>query len=294
MNLRVLSASIMLSALIALSSCGKSPATNPPSETRASFAEVISLPNNFQPEGIAAGEGTTFYVGSIPTGAVYRGDLKTGEGEVLVPPQDGHSSIGLKYDPRSDLLFVAGGATGKAFIYNSITGETVAELQLKTGTSFINDLVITADAAYFTDSFAPVLYKVPLGPETGELPDPPAFEVIRFSGDYVFVPGSFNTNGIDVLPNGNTLIIVNSKLGSLYTVEAATGVATLIDLGKGNVIDGDGILLQGKTLYVVQNSLNGVAVVELSPDFSSGEIVSVLTSPLFRVPTTIARIGSRL
>src|SRR6266540_5200249 len=110
MNLRVLSASIMLSALIALSSCVKSPATNPPSETRASFAEVISLPNNFQPEGIAAGEGTTFYVGSIPTGAVYRGDLKTGEGEVLVPPQDGHSSIGLKYDSRSDLFFVVGGA----------------------------------------------------------------------------------------------------------------------------------------------------------------------------------------
>src|SRR4029078_6229775 len=77
--------------------------------TRARFQAVISLPNGFQPEGIASGEGTTFFVGSVPTGAVYRGDVKTGEGEVLIPPQRGHNSVGLKYDPRSDLIFVAGG-----------------------------------------------------------------------------------------------------------------------------------------------------------------------------------------
>ncbi len=68
------------------------------------FPEVIRLPNGFQPEGIASGNGTTFYVGSIPTGAIYRGDLRTGEGTVLVPSQAGHSSIGLKYDDRTGLL----------------------------------------------------------------------------------------------------------------------------------------------------------------------------------------------
>ena len=35
----------------------------------AQFPESIPLPNGFQPEGIASGPGTTFYVGSIPTGA---------------------------------------------------------------------------------------------------------------------------------------------------------------------------------------------------------------------------------
>ena len=49
-----------------------------------SFPEVISLPNGFQPEGIAIGDGTTFYVGSIPTGAIYRGDIRTGQGTVLI------------------------------------------------------------------------------------------------------------------------------------------------------------------------------------------------------------------
>src|SRR5689334_10354962 len=65
------------------------------------FPDVIPLPNGFQPEGIASGNGTTFYVGSIPTGAIYRGDLRTGEGAVLVPAQLGRSATGLKYDSRT-------------------------------------------------------------------------------------------------------------------------------------------------------------------------------------------------
>jgi hypothetical protein len=37
---------------------------------KTSFPETIPLPNGWQPEGIAVGNGTTFYVGSIPTGAI--------------------------------------------------------------------------------------------------------------------------------------------------------------------------------------------------------------------------------
>ena len=101
-------------------------------------------------------------------------------------------------------------------------------------------------------------------------------------------------NGIEALPNGKTLIIVNSATGTLYLVNSTTGVATRIDLGGETVPNGDGILLQGKTLYVVQNSLNQIAVIEPNSDFTSGEIVNRITSPLFRVPTTIARIGGSL
>ena len=259
----------------------------------APFPEVIPLPNGFQPEGIAVGEGTTFFVGSIPTGAVYRGDLTTGQGAILVPAQAGRSSIGLKYDDRTGLLFVAGGATGKAFIYDAGSGANIAEIQLSTLPSFINDVVITQTAAYFTNSFQPTLHKVPLG-EDGALPATPTSEALPLSGDYVFQPGVFNANGIDALPNGKTLLIVNSTEGALYNVNASTGVATRIDLGGGSVPRGDGILLQGKTLYAVQNAFNQIAEVQLSNDFNSGEIVSLITSPLFRVPTTIAGFGDTL
>ena len=263
------------------------------STTAAPFPDVIPLPKGFQPEGIASGKGTTFYVGSIPTGAVYRGDLRTGEGEVLVPPQSGRVAIGLKYDERTGLLFVAGGPTGFAYVYDGETGENVAAIQLTTLPSFINDVVITNDAAYFTNSFQPIIYRVPLA-NNGELPATPTVEEIPLGGDYQFTPGAFNANGIAATPNGKTLIIVNSTEGALYTVDPNTGVATRIDLGTGGVPNGDGILLQGKTLYVVQNRLNQIAVVELSSDLNSGTIVETITSSNFRVPTTIARFGSSL
>src|SRR6266498_636734 len=151
------------------------------------FPDVIPLPNGFQPEGIASGRGTTFYVGSIPTGAVYRGDLRTGDGAVLVPAQEGRSSVGLKYDDRTGLLFVAGGATGFAYVYNGETGENVAGIQLTTLPSFINDVVITDEAAYFTNSFQPILYRVPLT-DSGDLPPVPTSEAIPLGGDYQFTP----------------------------------------------------------------------------------------------------------
>lgn len=257
------------------------------------FPNVIPLPDGFQPEGIATGKGHTFYVGSIPTGAVYRGDLRTGEGDVLVPAQEGRAAIGLKYDERTGLLFVAGGPTGFAYVYNGETGENVAEIQLTTGPAFINDVVITQDAAYFTNSQQLVIYRVPLR-NNGKLPGSPTVEEIPLSGDYVFTPGAFNANGIAATPNGKTLIIVNSVDGLLYNVDPDTGEATLIDLGGDTVPNGDGILLQGKTLYVVQNRLNQIAVVELNSDLTEGTIVDTITDSDFRVPTTIARFGNSL
>jgi sugar lactone lactonase YvrE len=258
-----------------------------------SFPDVISLPNGFQPEGIAAGNGTTFYVGSIPAGDVYRGDLQTGEGAVLVHAPKGRSAIGLKYDARTGLLFVAGGTTGYAYIYNGQSGANVGAIQLTTLPSFINDAVVTNDAAYFTNSFQPILYRVPLASD-GQLPAPPTVEEIPLGGDYQFTPGAFNANGIAATPNGKTLIIVNSSEGALYRVDPTTGVATRIDLGIGDVTNGDGILLQGKTLYVVQNFFNQIAVVDLKTDFSAGSIIETITSPFFRIPTTAARFGSAL
>jgi hypothetical protein len=64
------------------------------------FPEVIPLPTGFQPEGIAAGRGSTLFVGSIPTGAVFRGDLRTGDGDVIVPGREGRPSIGIKVTGR--------------------------------------------------------------------------------------------------------------------------------------------------------------------------------------------------
>src|SRR5919109_251467 len=129
-----------------------------PAALAQSFPPTIPLPNGFQPEGIAIGRGMTFYVGSIPTGAVYRGDLRTGRGAVLVTGGSGRAAIGVAVDQR-DRLFVAGGPTGKGFVYDA-SGGLLRAVQLAggSGATFVNDVVVTKSAAWFTDSNRPVLY----------------------------------------------------------------------------------------------------------------------------------------
>ena len=257
------------------------------------FPATIALPTGFQPEGVAVGKGHTFYVGSIPTGAIYRGDLRTGEGSILVPGEMGvRNAIGLDVDERNR-LFVAGGPGGRAFVYDARTGASLASVQLAPGSpTFVNDVVVTGDAAWFTDSFRPVLYRLAIAPN-GTLG---GVTTVPLSGDIVFVPGDFNVNGIDATPNGKMLVVVQSNTGQLFTVDPATGVTDRIGLsgGEGHVMGGDGILLDGNTLYVVRNTENKLAVIELSPDLESGTIVAELTSAAFDVPTTIAEFGNRL
>ena len=259
------------------------------------FPELISLPDGFRPEGITTGRGSTFFAGSLADGRIYKGDYRTGEGEVLVPGV-GRPAVGLAYDSRSNYLFVAGGPSGKASVYDADTGQEVQVYDLPVGTStFVNDVVVTRDAAYFTDSFAAQYYVLPLSAR-GALPDASQVEAIALGGDFEQVPG-FNANGIEATANGERLFIVNSTAGLLFLVDPATGVAQQIDLGNGMeppLPNGDGILLAGKTLYVVQNQLNQIAVVELSPDFSSGEVAPVITNDNFDIPTTVAGFGTRL
>ena len=121
----------------------------PAAFAKAAFPETIALPNGWQPEGIAIGNGTTFYVGSIPTGAIYRGDLRTGRGAPLVQGATGRAAIGVDFDHGR--LFVAGGSTGKGFVYDARTGTLVRELQLATGggPTFVNDVVVAKRAAWF-------------------------------------------------------------------------------------------------------------------------------------------------
>jgi sugar lactone lactonase YvrE len=272
-------------ALIAAAPSGPFPA--------GSFPAVIPLPNGFQPEGIAVGRGSEFFAGSRASGAVYRGDLRSGEGGVLVPAMADHLALGLKLDGRTNLLYVAGGGTGMAFVYDADSGAEVAAIKLTDPPTFINDVVVTQEAAYFTDSFNPVYYKLPLAPN-GDLGNSPAAEEIALAGDYEFIPGGFNANGIDATPDGKTLITVNSTTGKLYRLEAGQSEAKLIDLGGEAVPNGDGILLEGKTLYVVQNVLNQIAVVDLDPRLCSGKVSGTLSSPNFRVPTTVGRFGEAL
>jgi sugar lactone lactonase YvrE len=273
---------IALAGLIGVTSAGTS--------ARA-FPELIQLPADFGPEGIAVGNGSTFYAGSLAAstrGQILVGDLRTGEFATLVA-SDGVPATGIKHDPRSNLLFVARAGSGMGTIFNADSGDVVLSYQFKTAPTFINDVVITREAAYFTDTQAPFLYRVALGPAGAPEDD---FTSIP-------LPGTLRTNGIAATPNGEQLFVVDGPTAQLYRIDTATHTPVLVDLGGATLPNADGLLLDGKTLYVVQNFRNQIAVVELSPDYLSGTIGDPITEPFTsnsstKVPTTIAKFGDAL
>jgi hypothetical protein len=241
----------------------------------------IPLPVDFRPEGIASGKGDSFYVGSIPLGAVFRGSYQTGEGEVLVPPHPGRNHTGLKVDTRFGRLFVSGGESKGVYVYDARTGADVASFSLPDA-GFINDVVLTHNAAYFTDSLVPQLYRVGIR-RNGELTPP---QRITYSGDLEFTEG-FNVNGIDTLKGGRRLVVVQSNTGKIFRVNGRTGATREITLDQP-VPMGDGILRLGSSLYVVQNRLNRIAAIKLDHRERSGVVRRFLTDPRFDIPTTIA------
>jgi sugar lactone lactonase YvrE len=283
-------AAAALTGLMAVGAVGTAQAAGSPPGGGA-VEDVISLPDGFQPEGIAIGNGPTAYVGSLADGDVYVVDLRTGA-EITTLQGPGTPSVGLKVDQRGR-LFIAGGPTGEARVVDASTGALLEDYQLTAGPAFINDVVLTRDGAWFTNSSAAELYFLPVGP-AGALPDASDVVTLPLSGDWTQVPNAFNANGIAETPDHKALLVIQSATATLFRVDPATGDATAVDLGGATLDNGDGLLVVGRTLYVVQNFSNAVAVVELAPDGSSGTVVDTITDPDFQVPTTVAKFGKSL
>jgi sugar lactone lactonase YvrE len=251
--------------------------------------KVIVLPGASSAEGIAAGRGSTFYAGDLFAGDIFRGDIRRGTAEPFIDAPTGRMALGMAVDLAHKLLFVAGGFTGQAYVYDIDTGATVATYQLDVpATSIINDVAVTNDGAWFTNSFQAKLYFVPVGP-TG-VPGP--LSTLAVTGPAADTSGDFNLNGIQATPDGKTLIVAHSGNGELYTIDPATGAsATIAGVSVPNV---DGIVLGAGRLWAVQNFSNQVSRIRLAPDLSSGVIEHVITSDLFQVPSTAALFGSQL
>jgi hypothetical protein len=267
----------------------------PAGTTAAAFPDRIDLPDGFAPEGIATGRGSTFYTGSLTTGGIWRGDYRTGDGDVLieVTPEIQGPFVGISVDARSR-LWVAGGGSGSGHVFDGSTGARLATFTFASDQTFVNDVVVTTDAAYFTDSFRGLIYRVGLAPD-GEIGPVTELDLRELAEPQA---GVFRLNGIDATPNGKMLVVVNSTAGELYAVDTATESVTSIDLDSTALNGGDGLLLIGRTLYVVSDvegdPSREIAVIELSPDLTTGTLVSTITSDDFDVPTTIARFGASL
>ena len=251
--------------------------------------EVIPLVTGSLPEGITAGPGGTFFAGSRADGAIYQGDVRTGELTQLVASRPGKVSAGLSYDAATGRVWAAGGPTGDVTAYDAQTGEQLFTANAGSG-RFLNDVAVTKEAVYVTNSAADELIVIPL--DIGAtLPAPGTLRVLALTGDYV-QPAGFGLNGIRPLPGGNLLAVSG---GALYRIDPATGVADRLEISGTPLTSGDGLVLRGSTLYVVRGyGRNSIVVVKLDRAASQGQVLGELTDPDFDVPTTAAFVAGDL
>jgi hypothetical protein len=271
------------------------PATAAPPDN---FRERINLPDGFFPEGIESGRGTSFFVGSLIDGAIWRGDLRTGSGAVLADGETGQVSVGIAYEASRDRLWVAGGGpgffgAGDVRVYDASSGTLLATFIPPGAVGFLNDVAITHDAVYVTDSFNPQLVVIPL-PADGSLPSEDSATLLPVSG--VAQIGGPNLNGI--VAKSGMLLVGQTSSGNLFRVDPDTGIAVEVDLGDVDLPGPDGLELRGNTLYVVGGGL--VTVVRLGARLASGVVLGVITdpgepnNPLLDVPTTATVAAGRL
>ncbi len=99
-----------------------------------------------------------------------------------------------------------------------------------------------------------------------------------------------NANGIVSTPDNKYLIIVISTSGKLFRIDKATKAISEITLNTP-VPAGDGLYLEGNTLYVSRNTTNLIFPVALNADFSQGTVGAGFGTNLLG-NTTIAKAGA--
>ena len=232
------------------------------------------------PEGITyAPSLAQFLVSSITQGKVGVVDQNGRYNDLIADDRQLISSIGMKV--QNYLLYVCNGDQGVStkstpqttlktaglFIYDLRTLKAVrrvnlATLRPATENHFANDVALDPNGtAYVTDSFAPVIYRIPAD----------STQQITVINSPLFAGAEgFNLNGIVYHPN-NYLIVVKSNEGKLFKVDLRNP-NTITEVAGVNLPQGDGMVLYDNDLYVV-NKQNQVSQVRSSDDWKTASIV---------------------
>lgn len=278
---KVLLFSVLFTALF--TACNKDDNTN----TGLIAKETYPLPNDtLYPEGIAYKPGANqFYTGSTTTGDILSVNTQTGDVKTFASgaAQGRKAATGMKLD-NQDRLWVCGGADNKIHVLNS-SGALLKTWDTKTlfGSGFINDCIVDTGYVYFTDSQVKKVYRTSVKGDPGTLEEWLAFTDAQIP---YTLPGT-NANGIVNTPDNKYLIIVVSTSGKLYRIDKATKAIAEITLTTP-VTSGDGMYLEGNTLYVSRNATNLIFPVTLNADYSSGTVGTGFGNNLL-FNTTIAK-----
>jgi sugar lactone lactonase YvrE len=274
-------ATLTLAALLPVAPAG--------AEAPGGLRDRINLPRGWEPEGVTT-DGRLLWVGSLADGAIRRIDPQTAQRRTIHQGKDGRMAVGLDFDRRRHMVWVAGGESPVVRVHDAVTGDVVRTYRFRAlAGGFLNDLVVTREGVFATDSAHRRLAMVPL--RGAGLPPRSAARTLRLTGAFDLVSG-FNLNGIAATKG--TLLSVQSNTGKLFRINPDTGRTRAVRLGGYSLANGDGLELRGDTLYVVRNQDERIAVLDLAPRLRRARLVDEITSSGFDVPTTVAQVGRSL
>lgn len=243
-------------AFVSLNACKKTTDVDAPQ-----FAERINFTADRQyPEGIAyAPSLNRFLVTSLTQGKVGTVDVNGTYADLFTDAQL-ISAQGIKvFNDRVYVCNAAQAVASKAtsqtvmktaglFVYNlntrQIERRTDLAALLPNASHLANDVALDSQGnAYVTDSFSPVVYRV--GADG-------AASILVNNATLGVSAGQFGLNGIVWHP-GNYLLVVKAATGQLYKINLGSQNAITEVTGFSPVVGGDGMVLIGDDLYVVNN-----------------------------------------
>jgi hypothetical protein len=279
------------------------------------YLSRIALPAGWSQEGVAV-DRNTYYIGNTNTGEIFAGDLRTGIGHTLVPgiaPTPGPPTVINKsaygiFPDKHGRLWVAGGPTGNAYVYDQDTGQLLQTYKLEPANpSRINDVYVTKDAAYFTCGSlvcpgATAIYRVAIGDHHELLPGLPApqagvvtkIQLPAITAALPSPPSRDGLNGIRGWDHDRRLIVGQTGTGKLWAVDldtvavdqatgqttaTATEIPLVNEAGEPELVRGnDGMIRSGKMVYVVAGTDSWISAIRPEKDLSSGTVLAHLGS----------------
>jgi Cu-Zn family superoxide dismutase len=269
-----------------------------PAESQTQISRFDLPADVTYPEGIAYdAKAGAVYTGSAVTGNLVRLTLASKQVTPVAPAASLMATepfpalLGMKVD-GAGRLWIAGGRTGQMVVADSKTGKVLKKFEVPTpGASLINDVVVVGSSAYFTDSFTPTLWRVTVkGDQIGDL-EP----WLQFTGSPLeYTKPGANLNGIAATADGSHLIVVQMNKGLLFRIGIAEKRIAPIDIGGESVATGDGLVLDGRTLYVVRQGEQEIVTIELAHDLGKGRVLSRFKHPALAWPATAVKVGDQL
>jgi glucose/arabinose dehydrogenase len=206
--------------------------------------------------------------------------------------------VGIATD-RSGRVYVAGGGNRTAegapadapdfWVYDDDRGLLAALRMPVEGRVFLNDVVVGPDgAAYVTDSVTPRIFRV--ARENGNW----RATVWADAVGAINQPGAFGLNGIEVAPDGRSLVVAQSDVGALWRFDLGTAAPTRIDTGTVTLTQADGLVVKGRTLVAVRNRAHLLTYLRLERDATSARLLAEVATDPDRVFTTADVVHRRL